>query len=159
MLPVTGKKIQPDPLASKNGNRRNFCSKYDGYGEFCDGELTFFHGLRKFTSQLVSSRPVDSGSKSVMKSLCIVYLCVCVLLTANRVDDSLTPAPLSDKDLENHAIFQVPIAVIPGSLLFKLYCSIIHQFHHHYVVVLVSYLRRKMSSKSVFCLIASKSST
>ena len=44
-----------------------------------------------------------------------VCLCVCVCLcSASRLDDLLTPAPLSDKSLENHTIFHVPIIVIPG---------------------------------------------
>ena len=30
------------------------------------------------------------------------------------MDEALTPAPLSDKVLEHHKIFQVPIIVIPG---------------------------------------------
>ena len=38
---VIGKKIQPDPLSSKNMKRRNFCTKFDGYGDFCDGKSKF----------------------------------------------------------------------------------------------------------------------
>lgn len=33
---------------------------------------------------------------------------------STRVNEVLTPAPLSDKTLENHAIFQIPILVVPG---------------------------------------------
>ena len=40
-------------------------------------------------------------------------LCVCVC-SASRLDDLLSPAPLSDKSLENHTIFRVPIVVVPG---------------------------------------------
>ena len=47
-----------------------------------------------------------------------VYVCVCVCVcSASRLDDLLTPAPLSDKSLENHTIFRVPIIVIPGELI------------------------------------------
>ena len=35
---VQGSKIKPDPLAGKNEKRRKFCSKYDGYGDFCEGK-------------------------------------------------------------------------------------------------------------------------
>jgi len=34
---VKGNQIKPDPLASKNSKRRDFCAKHDGYGDFCDG--------------------------------------------------------------------------------------------------------------------------
>jgi len=47
-----------------------------------------------------------------------VYVCVCVCVcSASRLDDLLTPAPLSDKSLENHTIFRVPIIVVPGELI------------------------------------------
>ena len=35
---VKGSKIKPDPLANKNEKRRNFCAKFDGYGEFCESK-------------------------------------------------------------------------------------------------------------------------
>ena len=38
MFVVQGSKIKPDPLAGKNEKRRKFCSKYDGYGDFCEGK-------------------------------------------------------------------------------------------------------------------------
>ena len=34
---VKGTQIKPDPLATKNSKRRAFCTKHDGYGDFCDG--------------------------------------------------------------------------------------------------------------------------
>lgn len=34
---VRGAQIKPDPLATKNSKRREFCAKHDGYGDFCDG--------------------------------------------------------------------------------------------------------------------------
>ncbi|ELU14958.1 hypothetical protein CAPTEDRAFT_220050 [Capitella teleta] len=66
---IVGSKIKPDPLANKNEKRRNFCAKFDGYGDFCE---------------------------------------------TDHVDEALSPAPLTDKALERHKIFQVPIVVIPG---------------------------------------------
>jgi hypothetical protein len=30
-------KIRPDPLPVSNNQRRQFCSKFDGYGDFCFG--------------------------------------------------------------------------------------------------------------------------
>ena len=38
MLAVKGNQIKPDPLATKNSKRREFCTKHDGYGDFCDGQ-------------------------------------------------------------------------------------------------------------------------
>ncbi|CAF0885021.1 unnamed protein product, partial [Didymodactylos carnosus] len=32
---LRGIKIRPDPLPSRNDKRRDFCSRYDGYGDFC----------------------------------------------------------------------------------------------------------------------------
>ena len=37
-IAVKGSDIKPDPLANKNEQRRSFCAKYDGYGDFCDGK-------------------------------------------------------------------------------------------------------------------------
>lgn len=34
---VKGVKIRPDPVPFRNDKRRDFCSRYDGYGEFCSG--------------------------------------------------------------------------------------------------------------------------
>lgn len=34
---VKGIKIRPDPLPYQNDKRREFCSRYDGYGDFCSG--------------------------------------------------------------------------------------------------------------------------
>lgn len=36
---VKGTKIRPDPMSKKNEKRRKFCSKYDGYEDFCEGKL------------------------------------------------------------------------------------------------------------------------
>ncbi|CAH1783634.1 unnamed protein product [Owenia fusiformis] len=33
---IKGSKIRPDPLVTRNDQKREFCKKYDGYGEFCD---------------------------------------------------------------------------------------------------------------------------
>lgn len=41
-ITVHGSKIIPDPPAKRNDARREFCKKYDGYGEFC---------ARKFNSK------------------------------------------------------------------------------------------------------------
>jgi len=50
-------------------------------------------------------------------SVCLsVYMCLSVC-SASKLDDLLTPAPLSDKSLENHTIFRVPIAIVPGKTL------------------------------------------
>ncbi len=35
---VKGIKIRPDPLPFRNDKRRDFCSRYDGYGDFCSGK-------------------------------------------------------------------------------------------------------------------------
>jgi hypothetical protein len=35
---VKGLKIRPDPLPNMNDKRRDFCSRYDGYGDFCINE-------------------------------------------------------------------------------------------------------------------------
>ncbi|XP_013395204.1 protein O-linked-mannose beta-1,2-N-acetylglucosaminyltransferase 1 [Lingula anatina] len=66
---LEGKTIKIDPVARRNDKRREFCKKYEGYGDFCEG---------------------------------------------NRLDEALTPAPLSDKALEGSAIFKVPIVIVPG---------------------------------------------
>ena len=47
-------------------------------------------------------------------------MCLCVW-SASKLDDLLTPAPLSDRSLENHTIFRVPIIVVPGQSLATLY--------------------------------------
>lgn len=31
-------KIRPDPLPVSNQKKRDFCTRYDGYGEFCHGK-------------------------------------------------------------------------------------------------------------------------
>lgn len=35
---LKGLKIRPDPLPNMNDKRRDFCSRYDGYGDFCISE-------------------------------------------------------------------------------------------------------------------------
>ena len=53
---------------------------------------------------------IDKGSCSWYGcQLCCFSGCL-----ADHIDELLTPAPLADKALENHAIFQVPIIIIPG---------------------------------------------
>jgi hypothetical protein len=39
---VKGIKIRPDPLPFRNDKRRDFCSRYDGYGDFCSGKYLNF---------------------------------------------------------------------------------------------------------------------
>ena len=40
MPAVKGTKIKPDPMADKNEEKRKFCAKHDGYGDFCQGADT-----------------------------------------------------------------------------------------------------------------------
>jgi hypothetical protein len=40
-LLVKGIKIRPDPLPYRNDKRRDFCSRYDGYGDFCSGKFIY----------------------------------------------------------------------------------------------------------------------
>ena len=42
---------------------------------------------------------------------------MCHMLSAQHIDEMLTPAPLVEKNMEKHAIFRVPIIVIPGELI------------------------------------------
>jgi hypothetical protein len=42
---VKGIKIRPDPLPYRNDKRRDFCSRYDGYGDFCSGKYAIVHRL------------------------------------------------------------------------------------------------------------------
>ncbi|CAF0720231.1 unnamed protein product [Brachionus calyciflorus] len=35
---LKGMRIRPDPLPNQNDKRRDFCSRYDGYGDFCQNE-------------------------------------------------------------------------------------------------------------------------
>ncbi|CAD5116276.1 DgyrCDS5183 [Dimorphilus gyrociliatus] len=65
---LKGTKIRPDPMSRKNEKRRKFCSKYDGYEDFCEG----------------------------------------------RIDEPLTPSPLTDGTMGNNPIFDIPIVVVPG---------------------------------------------
>ena len=39
---VKGLKIRPDPLPNMNDKRRDFCSRYDGYGDFCISNIIFY---------------------------------------------------------------------------------------------------------------------
>ena len=43
---VKGIKIRPDPLPFRNDKRRDFCSRYDGYGDFCSGKKRVLNEIR-----------------------------------------------------------------------------------------------------------------
>ncbi len=43
LFSVKGNKIRPDPLPFHNDKRRDFCSRHDGYGDFCSGNSPYFH--------------------------------------------------------------------------------------------------------------------
>jgi hypothetical protein len=38
---VEGSDIIPDPPANRNDARRDFCKKFDGYGDFCNRKISF----------------------------------------------------------------------------------------------------------------------
>jgi hypothetical protein len=85
---VKGIKIRPDPLPFRNDKRRDFCSRYDGYGDFCSGKL-----LGTSQQQLSIFRFEDIN-----------------------VDKSLASVPLLNKTLEDNPIYATPILVIAGLL-------------------------------------------
>jgi hypothetical protein len=66
---LTGLRIRPDPLPNMNDGRRDFCSRYDGYGDFCASE---------------------------------------------NIDKPLKPAPIINKTLEDHPVYNTPIYIIGG---------------------------------------------
>jgi len=37
VLIVKGIQIRPDPIPYRNDKRREFCSRHEGYGDFCNG--------------------------------------------------------------------------------------------------------------------------
>jgi hypothetical protein len=39
---VEGSDIIPDPPANRNDARRDFCKKFDGYGDFCNRKILFY---------------------------------------------------------------------------------------------------------------------
>ena len=39
---VKGQKIRPDSLPVMNDRRRDFCSRFDGYGDFCARNIFFY---------------------------------------------------------------------------------------------------------------------
>jgi len=50
---VKGIKIRPDPLPFRNDKRRDFCSRYDGYGDFCSGKTRFNLIIRKNSNEFL----------------------------------------------------------------------------------------------------------
>lgn len=45
---VKGVKIRPDPLPYRNDKRRDFCSRYDGYGDFCNGNYSLIESTKNY---------------------------------------------------------------------------------------------------------------
>ena len=88
---VKGVKIRPDPLPFRNDKRRDFCSRYDGYGDFCSGNYLRIR-LTRWMSRLFSFKDAN-------------------------VDKNLSPVPLLNRTLEDNPIFTTPILVIAGSFL------------------------------------------
>jgi hypothetical protein len=83
---VRGVKIRPDPLPYRNDQRREFCSHYDGYGDFCNGNDSLTYLTRTHLE-------------------CFVDV---------NVDKSLVPVPLMNKTLQDNPIYSTPILVIAG---------------------------------------------
>lgn len=48
LILVKGVKIRPDPLPNRNDKRRDFCSRYDGYGDFCNGNYALISRTRNY---------------------------------------------------------------------------------------------------------------
>jgi len=136
---VTGKQIQPDPLSSKNAKRRQFCSKHDGYGDFCDSKFAIANlkiccdvngicgAVVHICWDIDAVNLSDSSFNALISPILVAQFLMFnsiyhFLCTGTHVDELLTPAPLSDKMLENHAIFRIPIAVIPGNVHIRDLC-------------------------------------
>lgn len=64
---LKGMIIKPDPSSLINDKRRDFCSRFDGYGDFC---------------------------------------------TSENIDKPLLPAPIINKTLEEHPVYNTPIMVV-----------------------------------------------
>ena len=79
LLPaVKGTKIKPDPMADKNEEKRKFCAKHDGYGDFCQGADTFLFVFVDF--------PAVSLLIAAMTHMYIICTCRCtVRFTAGQV--------------------------------------------------------------------------
>ena len=53
------------------------------------------------------------------------------MFAVQHIDEVLTPAPLIEKDTENHAIFKVPIIVIPGEHVYNKQAG--HMLQYKYI--------------------------
>lgn len=95
---MKGIKIRPDPLPFRNDKRRDFCSRYDGYGDFCSGK--------------------ESIELHAMTLFCFSYF------EDNNVDKNLAAVSLVNKTLEDNPIYSTPILVIAGWFLFSIVIAI-----------------------------------
>ena len=70
-------------------------------------------------------------------------------LTVQHIDEVLTPAPLIEKDTENHAIFKVPIIVIPGEHVYSKYAGVVVSVCKRFEFVITSMNKPKMTSTKI----------
>lgn len=49
-------RIRPDPLPNMNDGRRDFCSRYDGYGDFCTCKNWLFHPKIKISQVIYNNK-------------------------------------------------------------------------------------------------------
>ena len=77
------------------------------------------------------------------------FLTLICLLTVQHIDEVLTPAPLIEKDTENHAIFKVPIIVIPGEHIYNKYAGVTVLVCKRFEFVITSVNKPKMTSHKI----------
>ncbi|XP_014676600.1 PREDICTED: uncharacterized protein LOC106816489 [Priapulus caudatus] len=127
---VVGQAVKPDPLIIRNKAKREFCDKHSGYGDFCDDQV--FMNLEypsnsnwarvisvklcmptKIVGQAVKPDPLIIRNKA-KREFCDKHSGYGDFCDESHIDEGIYPAPLTNKSWENHAIFQVPIAIIAG---------------------------------------------
>ena len=77
------------------------------------------------------------------------FLTLICMLTVQHIDEVLTPAPLIEKDTENHAIFTVPIIVIPGKHVYSKYAGVTVSVCKRFQFVITSVNNLKMSRHKI----------
>ena len=85
---MDGLKIRPDPVVrhEQNDARRHFCTKHDGYEDFCDG-----------------------------MSFCSLFVYNNAHFAADHIDEQLRPVALpSISERINDPIFNVPLLIVAG---------------------------------------------
>ncbi|CAF4359246.1 unnamed protein product, partial [Adineta steineri] len=107
---LKGLKIRPDPIPYRNDKRRDFCSRYDGYGDFCSDANIDKHLIAvPLLNKTLEDNPMYSTPILIIAGIShdALRMCLETILMQPGINNENVIVAIDEKFAESHELISL----------------------------------------------------